>query len=114
MTKKEKLLIEAQDLGLEVTKKNTIVEIQEAIDLDKEIVNYQTSIADIQNEDVIAFSNINIETEPIPERATVSYEDHIKAGFVNLSQSEGLQKQGKRVVEIKNIEGFILHRLEKI
>ncbi len=57
----------------------------------------------------------NIETEPIPEQVIpVSYEDHIKAGFVNLSQSEGLQKQGKRVVEIKNIGGSILHRLEKI
>ena len=53
--------------------------------------------------------------EPIPEQVIpVSYEDHIKAGFVNLSQSEGLQKQGKRVVEIKNIGGSILHRLEKI
>ena len=52
--------------------------------------------------------------EPIPEQVIpVSYEDHIKAGFVNLSQSEGLQKQGKMVVEIKNIEGKTLHKLKE-
>ncbi len=110
MTKKA-LLKDAQDLGLEVTEKNTKVEIQKAISE----VTEEKVIAPLENEDVITFSNINIETEPIPEQVIpVSYEDHIKAGFVNLSRSEGLQKQGKRVVEIKNIGGFTLHRLEKI
>ena len=104
MTKKA-LLEEAQELGLEVTEKDTKAEIQEAIGRRLD-----------EAEKVIASPELNnIETEPIPEQVIpVSYEDHIKAGFVNLSQSEGLQKQGKRVVEIKNIGGFILHRLEKI
>ncbi len=113
MTKKE-LLEEAQELGLEVTKKNTKVEIQKALD---EAIDAKKVVVLLKGEsiaEVIAPPKINIETEPIPEQETVSYEDHIKAGFVNLSQSEGLQKQGKRVVEIKNIGGFILHRLEKI
>ena len=92
---KKDLLKEAHDLGLEVTMKNTIAEIQEAMN-------------------AVALPEINIEIEPIPEQETVSYEDHKKAGFVNLTQSMALQKQGKRVVEIKNIGGFTLHRLEKI
>ena len=101
MTKKE-MLLEAQELGLGVTEKNTKAEIQKLLDK-------------VLTTEVIAPSELNIETEPIPEQVIpVSYEDHIKAGFVNLSQSMGLQKQGMRVVEIKNIEGFTLHRLEKI
>ncbi len=108
MTKKE-ILAEAQCLGLNVTEKNTIAEIRKAIDE----ALHKKMVADVEKM-AVASSENNIETEPIPEQETVSYEDHIKAGFVNLSQSEGLQKQGKRVVEIKNIGGFILHRLEKI
>ena len=33
-------------------------------------------------------------------------------GFVTIKQSEALQKSGKIVVEIKNIGGETLHRLE--
>ena len=100
MTKKA-LLEEAQNLGLEVTEKDTKAEIQKAI-------------SEVTEEKVIAPLENNIETEPIPEQVIpVSYEDHIKAGFVNLSQSEGLQKTGKRVVEIKNVEGKTLHKIKE-
>lgn len=57
-----------------------------------------------------------IKVEPIPEqvKVPVTYAEHIAAGFITPGQSEQVQKQGKRVVEIKNIEGLTLHRLEKI
>ncbi|KKK95149.1 hypothetical protein LCGC14_2675690, partial [marine sediment metagenome] len=35
------------------------------------------------------------------------------AGFVSLQQSENLQKAGKRVVEIKNVEGKTLHKIKE-
>ena len=101
MTKKA-LLEEAQNLGLEVTEKDTKAEIQKAI-------------SEATEEKVIAPLENNIETEPIPEQvAPVTYEEHIAAGFITPGQSEYVQKQGKRVVEIKNIGGLTLHRLEKI
>ncbi len=90
MTKKE-LLKEAQELGLEVTEENTKAEIQKALD---EVVTPP-----------------KIENEPIP----VTYDEHIKAGFVHTWESESLQsgRDGKKVLEIKNVEGETLHRLEK-
>ena len=42
----------------------------------------------------------------------VTLQEHLQAGFVNLQQSENLQKSGKVVKEIKQIEGETLHRLE--
>ena len=104
MTKKA-LLAEAQNLGLEVTEKNTKAEIQKAI-------------SEVTEEKVVAPPKLNnIKIEPILERGDlppVTYEEHIKAGFITPGQSEYVQKQGKRVVEIKNIGGLTLHRLEKI
>ena len=41
-----------------------------------------------------------------------TYQEHLQAGFVTSGSSEALQKKGKKVVEIKNVEGNILHRLE--
>ena len=41
-----------------------------------------------------------------------TYEEHINAGFIPGASSESLQKSGKKVVEIKNVEGKLLHRLE--
>ena len=54
------------------------------------------------------------EKDPETEEVTnpVTYEEHLRAGFVTSGSSETLQKQGKIVVEIKNVEGNILHRLE--
>ena len=42
----------------------------------------------------------------------VTYQEHIDAGFISGTSSESLQKSGKKVVEIKNVEGKLLHRLE--
>ena len=42
----------------------------------------------------------------------ITLQEHLQAGFVNLQQSENLQKSGKVVKEIKQIEGETLHRLE--
>ncbi len=43
----------------------------------------------------------------------VTYQEHLDAGFVSLQQSENLQKAGKRVVEIKNVEGKTLHKIKE-
>ena len=42
----------------------------------------------------------------------MTYQEHIDAGFIPGPSSENLQKSGKKVVEIKNVEGKLLHRLE--
>ena len=43
----------------------------------------------------------------------VTFQEHLDAGWVNPQQSENLQRAGKVVTEIKNIEGKALHKLKE-
>lgn len=45
-------------------------------------------------------------------KAPVTLQDHLDSGWVNVTQSGKQQEQGKKVIEIKNVEGETLHRLE--
>lgn len=43
----------------------------------------------------------------------VTLREHLEAGWVMPNDSEGLQREGKKVTEIKNIEGQTLHKLKE-
>lgn len=50
--------------------------------------------------------------KPKEAKVLTTLDDYLKAGFVRLAESEELQKKGKKVIEVKNVEGEILHKLE--
>ncbi len=43
----------------------------------------------------------------------VTFQEHLDAGWVLPDASEGLQRTGGTVIEIKNFEGKILHKIKE-
>lgn len=47
------------------------------------------------------------------DKPPVTFQEHLDTGWVSLNASESLQKAGRKVAEIKNIEGKILHKIKE-